>query len=214
MTEKGKNRSFPFIFFLIMFGISLVFLYVGFLRNYIIEKTWTASEAIILSSEVGTQGSRHNDNLMYLPVIKCQYVIDGEVFESNPKFFTTSNYSEAQEVVDRYRPDSKIVIRFNPSNKQESAIPNEESRSYLLFGLIGLFGVIVWGPTLFPTFGNPTLEKIRMLLIKIGLAIVIASSIAIFIGFNFYDTFSYLRDVLYLIKEIINYFFDMKSRNG
>jgi hypothetical protein len=190
---RGSSRSvvgriFLSLFFLVFFGMGLLFTAFIVRQTYIDARTysWPKTECVILESGVHDKGG----NSPYEFRVHYQYEWKGHTYSSH-RFKTQnrsfSDYSAAQRLVEKFRHDTKAVCYVDPRNPSQAIL--EHSSLWLalmiflplIFVAVGGGGIyVVWRQASAP--GGPAPISLKPKALKTQKPMVAFCSLFILIG--------------------------------
>lgn len=86
---------------------------------------WSSTMGVVITSTV--QVKRGYKSRSEIPVVVYQYQVDGkpytgQVIKAGEQFFSVRIYGDAQKTVARYPVGAQVMVHYNPTNPQESAL--------------------------------------------------------------------------------------------
>jgi len=187
-SRSVPGRVFLSLFFLVFFGMGLLFTAFIVRQTYIDARTyhWPKAECVILESGVHDKGG----NSPYEFQVNYQYEWKGNTYTSH-RFKTQnrsfSDYSAAQRLVEKFRNDTKAVCYVDPRNPSQAIL--ERSSLWLglmiflplIFVAVGGGGIyLVWKPARAP--GGPAPISLKPKALKTQKPLVAFSSLFILVG--------------------------------
>jgi hypothetical protein len=187
-SRSVVGRIFLSLFFLVFFGMGLLFTAFIVRQTYIDARTygWPKAECVILESRVHDNGG----NSPYEFQVHYQYEWKGNAHSSH-RFKTQSrsfsDYSTAQRLVEKFQNDTKAVCYVDPRNPGQAIL----ERSSLWLGLLIFLPLIfvavggggiyaVWKPASAP--GGPAPISLKPKALRTRKPAVAVSSLFILVG--------------------------------
>lgn len=145
VNKKKKNKPIiSKLIFLCMFAwfikVSIAAFWFG-----IMSTTWPSTEGIVL--ETSLAGKQVEGGTLYRPEIKYEYWVDNKNYTGNKIAFSIFTFGKdwATTIINKYNPNDKIPIYYNPRNPQISCIkpgPEIWAVCYTLLSLGGIFYIL------------------------------------------------------------------------
>jgi Protein of unknown function (DUF3592) len=140
----------------ILVGISMCFEGLGNIRNAERTEHWETAPGVIAYSKISEQGSKPsytssgkqigNNNRIYKPIIKYNYIVKSIQYQSNTIYLGDDQapnvVSYADTVVSQYPVKQKIMVRYDPANPQFSVLKTGTSEVTFKPLVIGLIFVV------------------------------------------------------------------------
>ena len=84
-------------------------------------RDWPTNQGRVVSADIKVEHDSESGS-SYTPQIRYRYAINGIEYQCDRiRFgFTTASNGNARRVVDRYRPDSSVVVHFNPDSPAQA----------------------------------------------------------------------------------------------
>lgn len=150
MRKRERNiRLFGFVLLLAGIGLSLWGTLVAV--QAWLTTTWPTTEGVIIAANVEERvnvnaSEVEEDKLDYVAAVQYTYVVNGETLTAdNIRTFEDRAFgtrSDAQTVVDGYRPGDPITVYYNPNNAEQALLqPGVPGASLIPLGF-GLFGLL------------------------------------------------------------------------
>jgi len=88
--------------------------------------SWPTVEGVITSAQITTTTDSKN-NILYNPEIVYAYVVNGQTFTSsnisfNVNSFSTSNFSNAEQIVSLYPVGRTVSVHYNPKDYRQAVL--------------------------------------------------------------------------------------------
>lgn len=129
-------RLFP-LPFIIVGGIALYF-GVQAVMNAKASSDWPTVEGVVKISEVVSQSS--DDGVTYKAEVMYSYVVEDMKYSSNNVAFggfSSSDPSDAQEIVNKYPAGTIVTVAYDPSEPKESTLETGTTGGTYLMAIIG-----------------------------------------------------------------------------
>ncbi len=146
MRPKRGTLQFIGVANLILFVLFAVLSMPFFWRQYEVLRTWPATDAQILRSDVITEPGPANQQL-YAAKLQILYTVDGKPITVELTSFESSNYLATQARAAEFPVGSHHPVRYDPHDPSQARIGAEWSARFFLVPLIvlamgGIFGAV------------------------------------------------------------------------
>ena len=146
-NSKKKKKNEPILPKLILLCLFAWFIKVSisaFLLG-IMSMTWPSTEGIVLEKSLA--GKQVEKGTLYKPEIKYQYSVNNKSYNGNKIAFSIFIFGKdwATTIINKYNPNDKIQIFYNPNDPQTSCIkpgPEIWASAYTLVSLGGIFYIL------------------------------------------------------------------------
>ena len=132
--------------------------YLGPFGTYQDVRTDRTTQATVLTAEMESATERDDGEteVEYYPRVEYEYAVDGTTYDDERVFHASQvsndpgelrgkefdERSDAQAVLDRYRPGTAVTVYYDPTDPATSYLENPSTDLLISAGMMGAFGLL------------------------------------------------------------------------